>query len=83
VNGSIIEFMPWVYILRCADDSYYVGSADDLEGRINQRAIGDAGGVHQTAPPLTLAWAQECENIGEPSNSSGRSKAGDATSGWH
>ena len=21
VNGSIIEFMPWVYILRCADDS--------------------------------------------------------------
>ena len=65
VNGSIIEFMPWVYILRCADDTYYVGSARDLESRINQHAIGKAEAYTKRRRPLTLAWAQECENIGE------------------
>ncbi len=57
--------MPWVYILRCADDSYYVGSARDLEGRINQHAIGKAEAYTKRRRPLTLVWAQECENIGE------------------
>ncbi len=31
----------WVYILRCADSSYYTGHTDNLEKRIgeHQRAI--------------------------------------------
>jgi putative endonuclease len=57
--------MPWVYILRCADDSYYVGSARDLESRINQHAIGQAEAYTRRRRPLTLVWAQECENIGD------------------
>ena len=26
--------MHYIYILRCADDSYYVGSAQDLDSRV-------------------------------------------------
>jgi putative endonuclease len=51
--------MSWVYILRCADDSFYVGSARDLESRLQQHAI---GGVKGTRRP-GLAWAQECEHV--------------------
>ena len=30
----------WVYILRCADDSYYTGHTDDLEKRIGEHQAG-------------------------------------------
>jgi putative endonuclease len=34
--------MPWTYMLRCSDGSYYVGSTWDLEQRVNQHN-GDEG----------------------------------------
>jgi predicted GIY-YIG superfamily endonuclease len=55
--------MPWVYILRCAADSFYVGSARHLEYRLQQHAIGGADGYTRSRRPLALAWAQECEHI--------------------
>jgi len=30
----------WIYILRCADDSYYTGHTDDLERRLAQHHNG-------------------------------------------
>ena len=32
--------MAWVYILRCSDDSYYVGSTLDMERRLWQHNEG-------------------------------------------
>ena len=55
--------MPWIYILRCSDDSLYVGSARDLESRLQQHAIGCADAYTETRRPVSLAWAQECEHI--------------------
>ena len=55
--------MPWIYILRCADDSFYVGSTRDLEYRLEQHAVGSADSYTKTRRPLELAWAQECEPI--------------------
>jgi len=55
--------MPWIYILRCADDSFYVGSTRDLEYRLEQHAVGSADSYTKTRRPLELAWAQECEHI--------------------
>jgi predicted GIY-YIG superfamily endonuclease len=34
----------WVYILRCADDSYYTGHTDCLERRIGEHQAGTCGG---------------------------------------
>jgi putative endonuclease len=55
--------MPWVDILRCADDSFYVGSARDLESRLQQHAIGGVDAYTRTRRPVALVWAQECEHV--------------------
>jgi predicted GIY-YIG superfamily endonuclease len=52
--------MFWVYILRCADDSYYTGHTDNLEIRIGQHQTGECAGYTVTRRPLELAWSQEC-----------------------
>jgi putative endonuclease len=55
--------MPWVDILRCADDSFYVGSTRDPEYRLQQHAIGSADGYTRSRRPLAVTRAEECEHI--------------------
>jgi len=57
--------MAWVYVLRCADDSFYVGSTRNLDGRMTQHGIGAADAYTKTRRPVTLVWAQECERVDE------------------
>jgi putative endonuclease len=57
--------MPFVYILNCADGSYYVGSARNLDHRLGQHNDGCADSYTSTRRPVTLAWFQECERIDE------------------
>ena len=52
--------MFWVYILRCADGSYYTGHTDDLAHRIGQHQTGACEGYTATRLPVELAWSQEC-----------------------
>jgi putative endonuclease len=52
--------MFWVYILRCADDSYYTGHTDNLEKRMAQHQAGKCEGYTATRRPLQLVWSQEC-----------------------
>lgn len=57
--------MPWVYVLRCADDSFYVGSTIDLSRRLEQHQRGE-GAIYTRISrrrPLTLAWASELDTI--------------------
>jgi predicted GIY-YIG superfamily endonuclease len=49
----------WIYILRCADNSYYTGHTDDLEKRILSHQAGDIDGYTSTRLPVTLAFAEE------------------------
>ena len=49
----------WVYILRCADGSYYTGHTDNLETRLGQHQSGLVEGYTSTRLPVTLAFAQE------------------------
>jgi len=37
--NSIMSF--WIYILRCADNSYYTGHTDNLEERIAKHQSGE------------------------------------------
>ena len=55
--------VPWVYLLRCADESFYVGSTWDLEQRLNQHAQGCPGSYTEKRRPVNLCWAQEYERI--------------------
>ncbi|MHB1185851.1 MAG: GIY-YIG nuclease family protein [Desulfobulbia bacterium] len=51
--------MFWVYILRCADGSYYTGHTDNLDNRIAQHQNGECDGYTATRLPVELAWPQE------------------------
>jgi len=50
----------WVYILRCADGSYYTGHTDNLEKRIGQHTAGAIVSCYTfKRRPLELAFSQE------------------------
>ena len=48
----------WTYILRCADESYYVGHTDNLEQRIAQHGHGEIEGYTRTRRPIALVWSE-------------------------
>ncbi|MCC4231953.1 TrmJ/YjtD family RNA methyltransferase [Sphingobium soli] len=48
----------WVYILRCADGSYYTGHTDDLERRIAQHQAGELPGYTHDRRPVTLVFSE-------------------------
>ena len=49
----------WVYILRCADGSYYTGHTDDLEKRIVQHQASEIEGYTSTRLPVALVFSTE------------------------
>ena len=50
----------WVYILRCADGSYYTGHTDNLDNRIGQHTRGAIPTCYTfKRRPVTLAFSQE------------------------
>lgn len=55
--------MPWAHILRCADDSFYVGSTRDVEHRLGQHSSGLGAVYTADRLPVALAWAMEFERI--------------------
>ncbi len=62
--------MAFVYILRCADDSYYVGSTHSLDKRLWEHNAG-LGSAYTRRPgrrPVELAWSFECAHIREAFN---------------
>jgi putative endonuclease len=54
----------YVYMLRCADESYYVGSARlGLEQRIAEHQTGKYDGYTAKRRPVTLVWSLHFANI--------------------
>jgi len=49
----------WVYILKCADGSYYTGHTDNLEKRIAEHQSGQIEGYTQKRLPIEVAFSQE------------------------
>ena len=54
-----------VYMLRCADESYYVGSAtgEDLGPRVDQHNAGSYPGYTFTRRPVVLVWFEYFDRI--------------------
>jgi len=57
--------MPFVYILECADGSYYVGSTRDLERRFVEHSTGAGAAYTRRRLPVRLAFAQEFDRVDE------------------
>ncbi len=54
----------FVYILKCSDGHYYVGSArGSLERRVSEHNAGTYGGYTSTRRPVTLIYSEYFERI--------------------
>ena len=51
--------VPFVYLLRCRDDSLYAGAAKDLAARLREHQRGRASRYTRSRLPLELAWSCE------------------------
>jgi len=55
--------MAFVYILKCSDDSYYVGSTTDLTKRIEEHNNGVGANYTKKKLPVKLVYYEECQSI--------------------
>ena len=55
----------YVYILRCSDDSYYVGSTRDVERRLWEHQVGLGAAYTRRRRPVELACVLEFGHVGE------------------
>ena len=53
----------WVYILRCADGSYYTGCTTNLDERPGQHRAGAFGGYTSTRLPIEVVWCAEFQDL--------------------
>ena len=59
--------MPYyVYILKCADGSFYTGSTNDLSKRFTEHQIGTSPSAYTfSRRPVELVWSEEVETYRE------------------
>ena len=57
--------MPFVYMLRCSDGSYYTGLTRKhwLEERVGEHEAGVFGGYTAARRPVRLVWAEQFDRI--------------------
>jgi predicted GIY-YIG superfamily endonuclease len=54
--------MYYVYILRCADDSYYVGSAQDRDARVNAHNDGRGAAYTFKHRPVHVVYSEALDS---------------------
>ena len=57
--------MPWVYILRCGDNTFYVGHTDDIDARLHRHRTGQGANHTALRLPVDLAYTEEFSSIDE------------------
>jgi len=55
--------MPHMYILRCSDNTFYVGSTWDVERRLAQHEQGEAANYTRSRRPVALVYVEEYTRI--------------------
>jgi len=57
--------MPWVYMVRCTDHSFYTGWTPDLENRIRTHNSGAGARYTRGRRPVQLVYAEQVSNKSE------------------
>lgn len=55
----------YMYILKCADDSYYTGSTVNIELRLEQHQSGEGANHTRKRLPVVLVYYEEYQNIAD------------------
>jgi putative endonuclease len=53
-----VKTLPFVYILRCRDGSFYTGAAKDLAARLRRHETGRASRYTRGRRPVSLVWSR-------------------------
>ena len=59
------NFMAWMYILKCGDGSYYVGSTKNLELRFSQHQSGKGSRYTSGRLPVELIYGEEYDRVAD------------------
>jgi putative endonuclease len=57
--------MAWMYILKCADGSYYVGSTKNLDLRFTQHQSGKGSRYTSGRLPVGLVYGEEYDKVAD------------------
>jgi putative endonuclease len=57
--------MAWMYILKCSDGSYYVGSTKNLDLRFSQHQNGKGSKYTSGRLPVELIYYEEYERVAD------------------
>jgi predicted GIY-YIG superfamily endonuclease len=57
--------MAWMYILECADGSYYIGSTNNLKRRLLEHQEGRGARYTSRRLPVTLVYSEEFDHVVE------------------
>jgi putative endonuclease len=57
--------MPFVYMLECADGSYYVGSTWNLERRLAEHNAGMGAEYTKRRRPVRVVWSEQLSRVDE------------------
>ena len=55
----------FMYILKCADESYYIGSTNNLDIRISQHMNGEGAKYTKKRLPVELVYFEQFDRIDE------------------
>jgi putative endonuclease len=58
-----MEPVYYFYILKCSDGSYYVGSAANLEDRVNRHNLGRGSSYTAKRRPVQLVYCEKSGNL--------------------
>jgi putative endonuclease len=58
-DGIVLAAVHHVYILRCGDDSLYVGETSDVVTRVLTHQAGEASAFTRQRLPVTLVYAEQ------------------------
>lgn len=63
--GVTIHVVPFVYIVRCADDSLYTGYAEDVARRVAAHNAGRGARYTSGRRPVRLVFSEACGSRGD------------------
>lgn len=58
-NHDSEQLMPWLYILKCSDGSYYTGTTADPDKRVAEHQEGMVPGYTFDRRPVELVYSEE------------------------
>ncbi len=64
-GGRPEEKLPYIYILRCRDGSFYTGAAKQLKARLRKHEAGTASRYTRARLPVELVWSRRVRTWGK------------------